>query len=68
MNPDAIPLEETRNGMRSPRMNGPGDEERAIAGLAPLAAAQTKRPVDRIGVPADLEAHLRDEPRSAVRG
>jgi len=39
-----------------------------IAGVAPLAAAQTKRLVTRIGLPDDLEAHLRDELTSAARG
>ena len=31
-----------------------------IAEIAPLAAAQTKRLVSRIGLPDDLEAHLFD--------
>ena len=39
-----------------------------IAGVAPLAAAQTKRLVTRIGLPDDLEAHLRDELTCARRG
>ena len=32
-----------------------------IAGIAPLAATQTKRLVARLEVPENLEAHLRDE-------
>jgi 2-(1,2-epoxy-1,2-dihydrophenyl)acetyl-CoA isomerase len=39
-----------------------------IAEIAPLAAAQTKRLVSRIGLPDDLEAHLRDELTYAARG
>ena len=39
-----------------------------IAEVAPLAATQTKRLVTRIGVPEDLEAHLRDELLYAARG
>jgi len=39
-----------------------------IAEIAPLAATQTKRLVTRLGIPDDLEAHLRDELRSAARG
>jgi 2-(1,2-epoxy-1,2-dihydrophenyl)acetyl-CoA isomerase len=39
-----------------------------IAEVAPLAATQTKRLVTRIGVPDDLEAHLRDELAYAARG
>lgn len=39
-----------------------------IAGVAPLAAIQTKRLVTRIGVPGDLESHLRDELLYAARG
>jgi 2-(1,2-epoxy-1,2-dihydrophenyl)acetyl-CoA isomerase len=39
-----------------------------IAGVAPLAAAQTKRLVARIAVPDDLEGHLRDELTYAARG
>ena len=39
-----------------------------IAEVAPLAATQTKRLVARIGLPDDLEAHLRDELTYAARG
>lgn len=39
-----------------------------IAELAPLAATQTKRLVSRIGLPDDLEQHLRDELTFAARG
>jgi enoyl-CoA hydratase/carnithine racemase len=39
-----------------------------IAGLVPLPPTHVKCLVNRIGVPADLEAHLRDEPRFAERG
>jgi 2-(1,2-epoxy-1,2-dihydrophenyl)acetyl-CoA isomerase len=39
-----------------------------IAEIAPLAAAQTKRLVSRIGLPDDLEAHLRDELTYAAQG
>jgi 2-(1,2-epoxy-1,2-dihydrophenyl)acetyl-CoA isomerase len=39
-----------------------------IAEIAPLAATQTKRLVSRIGLPDDLEAHLRDELTYAARG
>jgi 2-(1,2-epoxy-1,2-dihydrophenyl)acetyl-CoA isomerase len=39
-----------------------------IAEVAPLAATQTKRLVTRLGVPADLEAHLRHELLLAARG
>ena len=39
-----------------------------IAEIAPLAATQTKRLVSRIGLPDDLEAHLRDELTFAARG
>lgn len=39
-----------------------------IAEIAPLAATQTKRLVSRIGLPEDLEAHLRDELTYAARG
>jgi 2-(1,2-epoxy-1,2-dihydrophenyl)acetyl-CoA isomerase len=39
-----------------------------IAEIAPLAASQTKRLVSRIGLPEDLEAHLRDELTYAARG
>ncbi len=39
-----------------------------IAEIAPLAATQTKRLVSRIGLPDDLEAHLRDELKYAARG
>jgi enoyl-CoA hydratase/carnithine racemase len=38
------------------------------AGLVPLPATHMGCLVNRIGVPADLEAHLRDEPRFAERG
>ena len=36
--------------------------------MAPIAARQTKRLVTRVGLPADLEAHLREELRYALRG
>ncbi len=39
-----------------------------IAEVAPLAATQTKRLVSRIGIPDDLETHLRDELTYAARG
>ncbi len=39
-----------------------------IAEVAPLAATQTKRLVTRIGLPDDLEAHLRDELAYTGRG
>jgi 2-(1,2-epoxy-1,2-dihydrophenyl)acetyl-CoA isomerase len=39
-----------------------------IAEVAPLAATQTKRLVTRVGLPDDLEAHLRDELTYARRG
>ena len=39
-----------------------------VAEIAPLAATQTKRLVSRIGLPDDLEAHLRDELTYAARG
>jgi 2-(1,2-epoxy-1,2-dihydrophenyl)acetyl-CoA isomerase len=39
-----------------------------IAEIAPLAAAQTKRLVTRVGLPDGLEAHLRDELTYAARG
>ena len=39
-----------------------------IASVAPMAARQTKRLVSRVGLPADLEAHLRDEIVYARRG
>jgi 2-(1,2-epoxy-1,2-dihydrophenyl)acetyl-CoA isomerase len=39
-----------------------------IAEVAPLAAAQTKRLVTRVGLPDGLEAHLRDEIMYAARG
>jgi 2-(1,2-epoxy-1,2-dihydrophenyl)acetyl-CoA isomerase len=39
-----------------------------IAEVAPLAATQTKRMVTRIGLPDDLEAHLRDELTYTGRG
>jgi len=38
-----------------------------IAEIAPLAATQTKHMVSRIGLPDDLEAHLRDELTYAAR-
>jgi 2-(1,2-epoxy-1,2-dihydrophenyl)acetyl-CoA isomerase len=44
------------------------DDCARIAGVAPIAARQTKRLVTRAGLPADLEAHLRDELRYARRG
>ena len=39
-----------------------------LASVAPMAARQTKRLVTRVGLPPDLEAHLRDELRYARRG
>jgi len=39
-----------------------------MAAVAPIAARQTKRLVTRIGLPRDLESHLRDELQYAVRG
>jgi 2-(1,2-epoxy-1,2-dihydrophenyl)acetyl-CoA isomerase len=39
-----------------------------IAAVAPLAARQTKRLVTRVGLPEDLEAHLRDELKYTGRG
>ena len=39
-----------------------------LASVAPIAARQTKRLVTRTGLPADLEAHLRDELRYVHRG
>jgi 2-(1,2-epoxy-1,2-dihydrophenyl)acetyl-CoA isomerase len=39
-----------------------------IAEVAPLAARQTKRLVTRVGLPEDLEAHLRDELKYTGRG
>lgn len=52
---------------------GTGNEKQRQAhrrdcGVAPLAARQTKRLVTRIGLPNDLEAHLRDELEYARRG
>ncbi len=41
---------------------------RQLADVAPIAARQTKRMVDRFGRPPDLPAHLRDEVRAALRG
>jgi enoyl-CoA hydratase/carnithine racemase len=39
-----------------------------MAGVAPIAARQTKRMVTRAGLPADLESHMRDELAYALRG
>jgi enoyl-CoA hydratase/carnithine racemase len=39
-----------------------------LASVAPVAARQTKRMVDRASTPFDLEAHLRDEIANARRG
>jgi 2-(1,2-epoxy-1,2-dihydrophenyl)acetyl-CoA isomerase len=39
-----------------------------LAGVAPIAARQTKRLVTRAGLPRDLEAHLREEMRYVYRG
>jgi 2-(1,2-epoxy-1,2-dihydrophenyl)acetyl-CoA isomerase len=39
-----------------------------LAEVAPIAARQTKRMLVRSSLPADLEAHLRDELRNARRG
>lgn len=44
------------------------DSCQRIAQVAPIAARQTKRLVARVGLPADLEAHLRDELRYVHRG
>jgi 2-(1,2-epoxy-1,2-dihydrophenyl)acetyl-CoA isomerase len=41
---------------------------RRIADVAPIAARQTKRLVTRAGLPANLEAHLRDEMTYVHRG
>ena len=38
-----------------------------IAAVAPIAARQTKRLVTRVGLPPDLDSHLRDELHYAVR-
>lgn len=39
-----------------------------LAGVAPIAARQTKRLLTRVGLPRDLESHLRDELSYALRG
>lgn len=39
-----------------------------LAAVAPIAARQTKRLVTRVGLPRDLESHLRDELQYARRG
>ena len=39
-----------------------------LAGVAPIAARQTKRLVTRVGLPPDLEAHLRQEMAYVYRG
>jgi 2-(1,2-epoxy-1,2-dihydrophenyl)acetyl-CoA isomerase len=41
---------------------------RMLAGIAPIAAQQTKRLVGRITTPAELRAHLDDEIRLALHG
>ena len=41
---------------------------RMLAGLAPIAAQQTKRLVSRVTTPAELPAHLDEEIRLALRG
>jgi 2-(1,2-epoxy-1,2-dihydrophenyl)acetyl-CoA isomerase len=41
---------------------------RMLAGIAPIAAQQTKRLVSRVTTPADLPAHLAEEIRLALRG
>jgi 2-(1,2-epoxy-1,2-dihydrophenyl)acetyl-CoA isomerase len=41
---------------------------RKIAAVAPLAARQTKRLLTRVGLPDDLESHLRDELKFTMRG
>jgi len=41
---------------------------RKIATVAPLAARQTKRLLTRVGLLDDLESHLRDELKCALRG
>jgi len=41
---------------------------RKIAAVAPLAARQTKRLLTRVGLLDDLESHLRDELKFAMRG
>jgi len=39
-----------------------------LSEVAPIAARQTKRLVTRVGLPRDLEAHLRDEMSYVHRG
>jgi len=39
-----------------------------LAEVAPIAARQTKRMLNRVGLPGDLEAFLREELRNARRG
>ena len=41
---------------------------RMLAGIAPIAAQQTKRLVSRVTTPADLPAHLGEEIRLALHG
>jgi 2-(1,2-epoxy-1,2-dihydrophenyl)acetyl-CoA isomerase len=41
---------------------------RKIAAVAPLAARQTKRLLTRVGLPDDLESHLREELKYTMRG
>jgi 2-(1,2-epoxy-1,2-dihydrophenyl)acetyl-CoA isomerase len=41
---------------------------RMLAGIAPIAAQQTKRLVSRVTTPADLPAHLAEEIRLALHG
>lgn len=41
---------------------------RMLAGIAPIAARQTKRLVSRVTTPADLPAHLSEEIRLALHG
>ena len=44
------------------------DYGQMLAGIAPIAAQQTKRLVSRVTTPADLPAHLEEEIRLALRG
>jgi enoyl-CoA hydratase/carnithine racemase len=39
-----------------------------LAGIAPIAAQQTKRLVSRVTTPADFPVHLREEIRLALHG
>lgn len=44
------------------------DYGQMLAGIAPIAAQQTKRLVSRVTTPADLPAHLEEEIRLALHG